>query len=96
MSLATVIWKDGYMQQFRDDEKAVAIEAYQAWKAGEESVKSVTLPPSWRSGAYRSPLPEVPGTIQMEVRGLDDIDTDPEKKKPPLRLTGQDYEERYP
>jgi hypothetical protein len=32
----------------------------------------------------------------MEVRGLDDIDTDPEKKKAPLRLTGDDFDKRYP
>lgn len=74
MALAVVVWTDGYMQRLRDEDKAVALEAYDAWKAHADggTVKRVVLPPSWRSNDYESAIvplePESnltnPGTAQ--------------------------------
>jgi hypothetical protein len=75
MALAVVVWSDGYMQRLRDEDKAIALEAYDAWKAHADggTVKRVVLPRSWQPDGYESAIyPEQPSKLTNPRRAAGD------------------------
>lgn len=109
MPLATIYFKTGQMKQSGD--RDAVLRAYAIWKGQvldrdlkdtekpyAHQIRRIVLPPSWAAdvSGYEpasKPLDKTP--LRLDVRGLDDIDTPPERKRDPTIPNADDWDRIY-